>query len=174
MSDDLIFNPKTNEGKYLTFNLLEEQYGISVYDIMQIIAIPNIIKIPQTPHYVKGVINLRGKIIPVMDLRLRFSLPEQEYDDKTSIIVISLHTISSLQNTFQEDQETFVGIIVDKVLEVIDIHANDIESKPTFGVELDTDFILAMAKVKNIVVTLLDMGKILTSRELEHIQKMKI
>ena len=161
MSNDMNFETSTFEGKYLTFNLMDEYYGVNVDKILQIIAIPDITKIPKTPPCVKGVINLRGKIIPVMDLRLRFSLPEQNYDDRTSIIIIRMRLDST---------EIFIGVIVDKVIEVLDIHENVIEKTPAFGVELDTRYILAMAKVKNKVVTLLDISKILTNRDLEQIQ----
>ncbi|MCL2065277.1 MAG: chemotaxis protein CheW [Candidatus Cloacimonetes bacterium] len=161
MSKDAMLETSVFEGKYLTFNLMDEFYGINVDRILQIIAIPDITKIPKTPPFVKGVINLRGKIIPVIDLRLRFKLPEQEYDDRTSIVIIKIKT---------EKGEVFIGIIVDKVREVLDIHANEIEKTPTFGVELDTQFILAMAKVKNNVVTLLDISKILTDIELTQIK----
>ena len=146
------------EGKYLTFNLMEEFYGVNVDWILQIIAIPDITKIPKTLHFVKGVINLRGKIIPVIDLRLRFKLPEQEYNERTSIVIIKIKT---------EKSEVFIGIIVDKVLEVLDIHANEIEQTPAFGVELDTHFILGMAKVKGRVVSLLNMNEVLTNIELQ-------
>jgi purine-binding chemotaxis protein CheW len=150
------------EGKYLTFNLMEELYGVNVDWILQIIAIPDITKIPKTPPFVKGVINLRGKIIPVMDLRLRFKLPELEYNERTSIIIIKIKS---------EKSEIFIGLIVDNVLEVLDISAVDIEKTPTFGVDLDTQFILGMAKVKNRVVTLLNIEEILTDIELSQVEK---
>ena len=152
----------TFEGKYLTFNLMEEYYGINVDWILQIIAIPDITQIPKTPHFVKGVINLRGKIVPVIDLRLRFKLPEQDYNDRTSIVILKFRT---------DKGEIFIGIIVDKVLEVLDIHKKEIENTPTFGIELDTQFILAMAKVKNKVVTLLDVSKLFTDTELTKIKR---
>ena len=161
MSNDILNETTVYEGKYLTFNLMEEFYGINVDRILQIIAIPDITKIPKTPPFVKGVINLRGKIIPVIDLRLRFKLPEIEYNDRTSIVIIKIKS---------DKGEVFIGIIVDKVLEVLDIHSNEIEKTPTFGVELDTQFILAMAKVKNKVVTLLDISKILTDIELSQLR----
>ena len=162
MSDDLLVEPSDLAGKYLTFNLMDEFYGVSVDWIMQIIAIPDITKIPKTPPFVRGVINLRGKIIPVMDLRLRFKLPEQEYNERTSIIIIKIKGGKT---------EIYIGIIVDKVLEVLDIHENEIERTPTFGVELDTQYILCMAKVKNKVVTLLNMSKILTEFDLAQLEK---
>ena len=149
--------PSTFEGKYLTFNLMEEQYGINVDWILQIIAIPTITPIPKTPGFVKGVINLRGKLIPVIDLRLKFDLPAHDYNVKTSIVIIKLKT---------EEEETFIGFIVDKVLEVLDIHAHEIEKTPNFGVDMNTYYILAMAKVRNKVATLLDVSKIFTDAEL--------
>ena len=164
MSKDMVLETSVYEGKYLTFNLMDEYYGINVDRILQIIAIPDITKIPKTPPFVRGVINLRGKIIPVIDLRLRFKLPEQEYNDRTSIVIIKIKT---------EKNEIFIGIIVDKVIEVLDIHVDEIEKTPTFGVELDTQFILAMANVKNKVVTLLDISKILTDIELTQLEKTK-
>jgi len=157
MSDELRLEMSELEGKYLTFSLMEEFYGVNVDWILQIIAIPDITKIPKTPAFVKGVINLRGKIIPVMDLRLRFNLPKQEYDERTSIIVIRVKS---------EKSEVFIGVIVDKVLEVLDIHAGEVENTPAFGVDLDVQFILGMAKVKNKVVTLLNIGEILTEMAL--------
>jgi len=160
MSDEITAEISNIEGKYLTFNLMEEFYGVSVDWILQIIGISDtaITKIPKTPHFVKGVINLRGKIIPVIDLRLRFKLPDQEYNERTSIVIIKIKT---------EKSELFIGIIVDKVLEVLDIHACDIEQTPAFGVDLDTQFILGMAKVKNKVVSLLNMNEVLTNIELQ-------
>ena len=162
MSKETMSETSVFEGKYLTFNLMEEYYGINVDRIMQIIAIPDITKIPKTPPFVRGVINLRGKIIHVIDLRLRFRLPEQDYNDRTSIVIIKIQA---------EKGEVFIGVIVDKVIEVLDIHANEIEKTPTFGVQLNTQFILAMAKVKNKVATLLDIGNILTDIELNQLQK---
>ncbi len=144
-------------GKYLTFNLLEEQYGINVEFILQIIAIPDITPIPKTPQFVKGVINLRGKIIPVIDLRIRFELAEQAYNDRTSIVIIKLK---------KDHTEIYIGVIVDKVIEVLDIHQNELEKTPAFGIQLDTDYILCMAKVKNKVVTLLNINKVLSEEEL--------
>jgi purine-binding chemotaxis protein CheW len=143
---------------------MEENYGVSVDWILQIIAIVGVTKIPKTPPFVKGVINYRGKIIPVMDLRLRFKLPEQEYNERTSIVLIKIKT---------EKSDINVGIIVDKVMEVIDIHAHEIEKTPAFGVDLDTQFILGMAKVKNKVISLLNITNIITEADLSHFDLQK-
>ena len=160
MNEDIILEPKELEGKYLTFNLMEEFYGVSVDWILQIIAIPDITKIPKTPYFVKGVINLRGKIIPVMDLRLKFGLEEQVYNDRTSIVIIKIKS---------ENGEIYIGIIVDIVNEVLDIESQDIEKTPAFGVEMDTKYISGMAKVKQKVVTLLNISKVLGDVDLAHI-----
>jgi len=148
-------------GKYLTLKLKEEFYGIKVSAILQIIAIPQITPIPNTPDFVKGVINLRGRIIPVIDLRIKFGLEERAYNERTSIVIIK----SKL-----DDKEILIGTIVDSVSEVLDIDEKEIEEKPDFGINLDTDYILAMAKVKDRVVTLLNIEKVLTKEELVKIQ----
>ena len=153
MSDDVILEPAELQGKYLTFNLMEEYYGVSVDWILQIIAIPDITKIPKTPPFVKGVINLRGKIIPCVDLRIKFKLPEADYNERTSIVIIKIKI---------DGGEINIGIIVDKVLEVQDIHASEIEKTPAFGVDIETNYISGMAKVKQKVITLLNINKILT------------
>jgi len=162
MSDIVKLEPSELEGKYLTFSLMEELYGVGVGWILQIIAIPDITMIPKTPPFVKGVINLRGKIIPVIDLRLKFKLPTQDYNERTSIVVINL----KIQNN-----EIYIGIIIDRVLEVLDIAASDIEKAPAFGVDIETQFILGMAKVKQKVVTLLNIENILSDEELSKIAK---
>lgn len=145
------------EGKYLSFRLQDEQYGINVDNILQIIAIPQITPIPKTPDFVKGVINLRGKIVPVIDLRLRFSLPFRKYNERNSIVVLRIKI---------ENDVVFIGVIVDNVQEVLDIKAANIEDSPTFGVKLDTDYILGMAKLNNKVITLLNIDNVLTNQDL--------
>ena len=164
MTDELVSETSAFQGKCLTFNLGDEYYGVKVEWIMQIIAIPEITTIPKTPPFVKGVINLRGKIIPVVDLRLRFKLSEKEYDERTSIVIIKIRA---------DRHDLFIGIIVDNVLEVLEIHESEIEKTPLFGVDLDTQYILCMAKVKSKVVTLLDMDKVLTDVDLSQIKMTK-
>lgn len=143
---------KSEEGKYLTFNLKNENYGIPLGIVKEIIAMLPITEVPKTPEYIKGVINLRGKIIPIMDLRLRFGLEEKEYNDRTCIIVVELRNDGVKKHT---------GIAVDSVAEVMDIKAGEIESGSySEGVEED-EFITGIAKVKEKVVMLLDVEKIL-------------
>ncbi|HPY95792.1 MAG TPA: chemotaxis protein CheW [Candidatus Cloacimonadota bacterium] len=149
-------------GKYLSFNLLDELYGINVDRILQIIAIPDITPIPKTPDFVKGVINLRGKIIPVIDLRKKIHLPSEDYTDRTSIVIIKVES---------GNREIFIGTIVDKVLEVMDISQEDIENTPDFGIKLNTEYIAGIAKVKGKVITLLNINRVLTEEELSIISK---
>ena len=117
------------EGKYLTFTLAKEEYGIGILKIKEIIGMMPITSVPQTPEFVKGVINLRGKVIPVMDLRLRFEKDSVDYTERTCIIVVE---IAAQAGTVQ------IGIVVDAVSEVLNIKGEDIEETPTFGVKLNT------------------------------------
>ena len=151
-------------GKYLTFELKEETYGLDVMKIMQIIGIPEITPIPRTPEFVKGVINLRGKIIPVIDLRLKFEIPLEDYTEETAIIVVDVEN---------EKGDINIGIIVDRVSDVLDIHGKEIEITPSFGVEVNSEFILGMAKIEKKIITLLDINRILTSAELVKLQKVE-
>lgn len=143
-------------GKYLTFMLDDEEYGIEILKVREIIGIMDIIKAPQTPDFVEGVINLRGKVIPVIDLRTRFGLQRAEYNDETCVIVV--------------DVGMMMGIIVDAVQEVHDIPSNRIEPPPKLGGAVDTRFILGMGKLKDDVKILLDIGKVLMSKDLVALQ----
>lgn len=140
-------------GKYLTFRLGSEEYGLGIMKIREIIGLMPITSVPQTPRFVKGVINLRGKVIPVIDLRLRFSMDEISHDDRTCIIVLDISGVS---------RNLLIGIIVDSVSEVLNIRAEEIEETPAFGVRLNTDYILGMAKSGGGVKILLDIDQVLT------------
>lgn len=140
-------------GKYLTFVLGQEEYGIGIMHVREIIGMMAITAVPQTPDFVKGVINLRGKVIPVIDLRLKFGLPEVQHTAETCVIVV-------------EVRQSQMGVIVDTVREVMDIEDGQIEDPPRFGTKVDTEFILGMGKVGNKVEILLDIGKVLTSEEM--------
>jgi purine-binding chemotaxis protein CheW len=144
------------EGKYLTFSLANEEYGIGILRIKEIIGMMPITSVPQTPEFIKGVINLRGKVIPVMDLRLRFGMPCLDYTERTCIIVVE---IDGQTGTVQ------IGIVVDAVSEVLNIRAEDIEVTPSFGTRLNTDFILGMAKMNGGIKILLDIDRVLSSEE---------
>jgi purine-binding chemotaxis protein CheW len=151
------------EGKYLTFALAEEEYGIGILKVKEIIGMMPVTHVPQTPAFVKGVINLRGKVIPVVDLRLRFSLQAAAYTERTCIIVVEVAGSSN---------HVMMGIVVDAVSEVLNIRAADIENTPAFGVKLDTDFILGMAKAAGGIKILLDIDRVLNSEDLVNIQHM--
>jgi purine-binding chemotaxis protein CheW len=144
-------------GKYLTFMLADEEYGLEILKVREIIGIMDITKVPQTPDFMQGVINLRGKVIPVIDLRTKFGLERAEYNDQTCIIVV--------------DVGLLMGIIVDTVQEVHDIATADIEPPPQLGSSADTSFILGMGKVNDDVKILLDIDKVLTSDELVRLEK---
>jgi purine-binding chemotaxis protein CheW len=142
-------------GKFLTFQLDDEEYGVEILKVREINGVMDITAVPQMPPYMKGVINLRGKVIPVVDLRLKFGLQEIEHTEQTCIIVV--------------DVGREIGIIVDTVSEVLDIGGENIEPPPEMGGAVDTDFILGMGKVRETVKILLDVDKVLSGEELTEI-----
>lgn len=144
-------------GKYLTFKLAEEEYGLEILKVQEIIKMMSITHVPRTPAFVRGVINLRGKVIPVIDLRLKFSMEAKETTDKTCVIVVQVA---------RGDESVTIGIIVDEVSEVLDIAAQEIEAAPAFGSDIDTKFILGMAKTRDGVKILLDIDKVLSGEEI--------
>jgi len=150
------------EGKYLTFSLAGEEYGIGILKIKEIIGMMPITPIPRTPSYVKGVINLRGKVIPVVDLRLKFEMEEISYTERTCIIVVE---------TRGEAGSVLIGIVVDSVSEVLNIRGSEIEETPAFGARLDTDYILGMAKRDGGVKILLDIDKVLGNETIEVVRE---
>jgi len=145
------------EGKYLTFSLAEEEYGIGILKVKEIIGMIPVTSVPKTPEYVKGVINLRGKVIPVIDLRLRFAIEPMDYTERTCIIVVEV---------VGQSGEVLLGVVVDAVSEVLHVKADDIEGPPAFGSRLNTDYILGMAKVDGNVKILLDIDRVLSAREM--------
>ncbi|MCP5002886.1 MAG: chemotaxis protein CheW [Planctomycetes bacterium] len=146
------------EGKFLTFVLSEEVYGIKIHKVREIMAVIDITPIPQSPDYLKGVINLRGKVIPVIDLRLKFSMPETEFTHETCIIVV-------------EFDSKHIGIVVDSVSEVIEIKNDQVGDTPQFGQDLDTSFIMGLGKVKEKIIILLDIDNVLSSDELKIVEQ---
>jgi len=150
------------EGKYLTYVLNDEEYGIGILKIKEIIGMMPITSIPQTPEFVKGVINLRGKVIPVVDLRLRFGMEAIDYNERTCIIVVEIESAAST---------VMIGIVVDAVSEVLNIKGEDIEETPAFGTRLNTDYILGMAKMEGGVKILLDIDKVLSADEVAVLDK---
>jgi purine-binding chemotaxis protein CheW len=150
-------------GKYLVFELGREEFGIRVLKVREIMGIQEITAVPQTPPYVKGVINLRGKVIPVVDLRLKFNLPEQEHTRRTCIIVVQLRG---------EAGPMLMGIVVDGVAEVLNLSAADIEDTPDFGTGASSAYLLGMAKVKGKVKILLDIDQVMGNQDLRGMENM--
>jgi len=147
---------RDQEGKYLTFTLGQEEYGIGILKVREIIGMMEITSVPRTPEHVKGVINLRGKVIPVISLRCRFGIREEDFTERTCIIVVEIRgTTGAIP----------IGIIVDSVSEVLNISGEDIEPTPALGSALDTQYILGMAKVKGKVKILLDIDQVLSTDE---------
>jgi purine-binding chemotaxis protein CheW len=144
-------------GKYLVFQLGREEFGIGVLQVQEIIGVQDITDVPQTPAYVKGVINLRGRVIPVVDLRLKLGLPEAEYTQRTCIVVVQLSGASA---------PILMGVIVDGVAEVLNLASADIEDAPDFGSRAEMSYLLGMAKGKEKVRMLVDIGRVLTRQEL--------
>ena len=140
------------EGKYLTFALAHEEYGLEILKVREIIGYIDVTAVPQTPHYVKGVINLRGQVIPVVDLRAKFGMEAADVTDETCIIVVEI---------LDANRKSSTGIIVDRVQEVLDIPGQNIEEAPQFGAAVQTDYILGMGKVGDSVKILLDIDKVL-------------
>ena len=150
------------EGKYLTFSLAGEEYGIGILKVKEIIGMMPITTVPRTPDFIKGVINLRGKVIPVVDLRLKFGMEKMTYTERTCIIVVEIKgAVSSV----------LIGIVVDSVSEVLNIKGTDIEDTPAFGTRVNTDYILGMAKINGGVKILLDIDKVLSQEELSVLDK---
>ncbi len=147
-------------GKYLVFHLGEEEFGIQVQKVREIMGVQDITQVPQTPPHVKGVINLRGKVIPVVDLRLKFCMPAKEYTHRTCIIVVQVAG---------ERGAMLMGIVVDGVAEVLQVAGADVEDTPSFGKEVEVPYVMGLAKLKGKVKILLDIDQVMTSRELAHL-----
>lgn len=146
-------------GKYLTFSLSKETYGVEILKVIEINSMMPITHVPRCAPYVKGVVNLRGKIIPVIDLRMLFGMDEMKYDEKTCTIMV---------NVTVGDTRIAIGMIVDRVLEVADFEEAEIAPAPDYGASLDGDFIRGMGKTDDqAVVILIDIEKVLSRRESE-------
>jgi len=143
-------------GKYLTFVLAGEEYGLQILTVHEIIGMMPITRVPRTPHYIRGVVNLRGKVIPIVELRAKFAMDTVEDTAETCMIVVQLRNVQ-------------VGLLVDRVSEVIDIAETDVEDAPAFGSDLDTDFILGIAKSNGRVKLLLDIDRVLSLHEVKEL-----
>lgn len=147
--------------RFLTFHLDEELYGVAISDVKEIIAHMKTTRIPKMPKYFKGVMNLRGIIIPVIDMRLKFGLDESEPTMRTAIIIIQVSGIN-------------VGFVVDSVEEVLQINSDEITDPPTFGAKLDSTYIKKMAKSGKNVVMILNLEELLTQNELERLENTSV
>ncbi len=148
------------KGEYLTFALANEEYGLEILKVREIIGYIDVTALPQTPSHIKGVINLRGQVIPVIDLRSKFGMATADVTEQTCIIVVEIT---------QQGRKFNTGIVVDRVQEVLDIAGKDIEEAPQFGASVKTDFILGMGKIGDRVKILLDIDKVLGREELAHL-----
>ena len=143
--------------KLLTFSLGGEGYGVSILKVKEIIGMLEITPVPRTPEFIKGVVNLRGKIIPVMDLRIKFGMDQQEYNERTCIIVVE----ASLNGS-----QRLIGVVVDMVSEVVNISSEQIEPAPEYGMALEHNFILGIGKIKDRVVIIIDIEEVFLCDEL--------
>lgn len=137
--------------KLLTFSLAGEGYGVSILRVKEIIGMMDITPVPRTPEFIKGVINLRGKIIPIMDLRIKFGMTQQDYDERTCIIVVEVD---------MKGVQKLLGVVVDMVSEVVTISAEQIEPPPEYGNSVEHNFILGIGKIKDRVVIILDIEEV--------------
>ncbi len=157
MDNDIFEEEDTQKNKYLTFHLANEDYGIEICFVTEIIGIQAITQIPEMPDFIKGVINLRGKVIPVMDVRTRFRLPPREYDERTCIIVVDI-------------DNTIVGLVVDEVSEVMDIPESQVEPPPKATGKKGSRFLQGLGKVENEVKIILNVSRLLYEDELEQLE----
>ena len=148
--------------KYLMFFLNKEYYGIPILKVNEIIGLMEVTHIPRTPDFMKGIINLRGKIIPVMDLRLKFNMAERAYDEQTCIIIVEIPI---------HGHKSFIGIVVDKVAEVVNVLGSDVELPPQYGQEEQNDFLTGIGKVKEKVLMLLDIEAIVNCQDVISMMK---
>ena len=157
--------PKAHDraGKYLTFSLAQEEFGIRVLQVREIMGLQDITFVPQTEPHIKGVINLRGKVIPVICLRTKFGMPQIEYTQRTCIVVVQIRG---------EEGLLLMGVLVDSVSEVVTLNGTEIENTPEFGTGQNLGYILGMAKVRDRVKILIDIEQILTASEIGGLEEL--
>ena len=151
-------------GKHLTFLLGHESYGLPVLKVREIIRMVDITPVPRMPSYIRGVVNLRGKLVPVMDLRIRFELATREITESTCIVVAQVKSAS--------DGTNHMGFIVDGVEEVLNLTEDCLEKTPDFGLQLATEYLLGMANVKGKVIALLDIDQVVDKGSLEKMSEL--
>jgi purine-binding chemotaxis protein CheW len=152
MTTAIATQTKARAGKYLTFALGKEEFGIEILKVREIIGYMTITAVPQMPDYIKGVVNLRGQVIPVVDLRSRFGMEVKEITEQTCIIMVDIH---------QSHRSFNAGLVVDRVQEVLNIEEGNIEDAPQFGTEVNTDFLLGIGKAGSVIKLLLDIDRVL-------------
>lgn len=153
-------------GKYLTFSLGDEHYGLEIIRVQEIVGLIPVTRIPRLPAFVAGVVNLRGRVIPVVDLRLVFGMPGSAMDDRTCIIVVSIDRA--------DGSSAVMGVIVDEVSDVAYLADDAIEETPEFGTTVDTSFIKGVGRYEERVVLLLDINGVLTAGELEDLDRVAV
>ncbi len=158
LPDDALEKAKSAGGKFLTFFLAGEEYGIEILSVHEIIGMMPITSVPGTPDYICGIINLRGKIIPIVDLRRKFGMESKAQTSETCIIVVHVQGVE-------------VGTVVDRVSEVLNIAAGDIEPPPSFGRDVNTDYILGIGKSQSKVKILLNIDRVISSDQIVQLQK---
>jgi Chemotaxis signal transduction protein len=150
-------NDETLKGRYLTLQVGKETFGIEIRYVIEIIGLQPVTEMPEMPEHIKGIINLRGKIIPIMDVRLRFKMPAKEYDDRTCIIVIDMNGIT-------------IGLVIDSVSDVLTISDDEIMKKPEMNAKDDCGYIKNIGRINNKVILLIDCEKLLSANEYEEIK----
>lgn len=146
------FRSADHAGKYLTFELAHEEYGVPVLKVREIVRMTDITPVPRMPRHVRGVINLRGKVIPVIDLRLKLGFPQQDYTERTCIVIVEVSLTSG---------RVLMGMVVDRVADVLNITSEDVDPTPEFGERVQTDYMRGVARVKGRVKILIDLDRVL-------------
>lgn len=154
---------KKVEGKYLTFRLGREEYGVEILKVREIVAMMEITAVPLTALHIRGVVNLRGKIIPVVDMRKKFHLPEAAAGRDTCIITVMVQG---------KEGDALTGLLVDGVNEVVQVAASDVEPVPALGDDMKLDFVMGLSKIKNRVIVLLDMDKVMQGQDMREIEEL--
>ena len=154
------YSEMEERGQYVSFIIGEEYYGVDILKVQEIVGITKITVVPNMMNYMKGVINLRGKVVPVVDMRLKFNMPEREYDQTTVILIVQV-----------KGRE--IGMIVDSVSDVVEIPLSKIQETHQFKASIEADFIKGIGNLDEMLVILLDVDRILSSDELEHIERSK-
>ena len=154
---NIVMNAQDTQNQYLTFFLADEEYGVSILDVQEVRGWDGVTSIPNAPVYVKGVLDLRGVIVPIIDLRMRFNMETVEYDETTVIVVLKIEV---------GDKQHIIGIVVDAVSDVLDVNEDQQKAAPEFETSGNTEFISGLATVNNKMVILLDTNKLLTRKEI--------